>query len=1163
MSVKIRVALLYCACFLTVGSMVYPFPSLAKKKEKDIWQTHETLTNRLSAEWYKIGVLKNDLESISDILNDLRDFELFPEKITKLYDNKIVAIDKEIEKKEERVNEILTELNRLRTPLADAIAILREMVIGEAVKDMFIIIEQGDMERIARMIEIKHDIDVLWKEVNHLLNFINSQMGFEAFKHDQSYGVEKEFFAIIKANLGQQADDYYAKLNSMKDSLISRAGNIEKTKMYKIERHHITDAIQSKKFAITKRKLLNMKKRYTEQRYHHELNVLLTKVYFSLGEYHSAHKTVRLIPQDPAFIPEKELYTLQSWYAQEEYEKIWQRGKDFDFLILIGDNRNLVLWLVMESGLLLNKKADFSRFAGQMEPNSAYSLHIMHALARSYIKNKQMKIALSICKKALEKKSENETDNPVYNRILLLNAQTLFEMGEYRDALNSFFMLLNNGTFFEEALFGIAWCYIRLEMYKKAETTLRKLINQSPESPYAAEAIMTMTKRFVNKAQYEWNKTVYLINMEKRVQGVLKQLSDRINTTKNRDNVKKYRSAYSELTKLLKQIKGEKREDYIGISSYFKQALTICNLVSKHYETGSFQEISFSEKREKILHKLDSLLLASKNEGRVIVQSGISTKQQRQRVKTIKKLVDNSYLISAELQLSRYKWEKEYLDWEKTLLGDREKQIDKQYNREKDTTKQRNYKQQKKRITIKIDSLVAEDNTLHEYWYGKLSTVLARLVETPLEGKDEIYLRYHLGELYYNDENREFARAYEKYEKMIMHHDSMMVLFNQGTLLEMPLMPKVPALDHSKSIHQFRTNILKYPGDSSLAPSKYSLAWCYNDLGIFDSAVARMADVALNHHNSRFAPQAWMYLGEHYFDNAKVDSAINAYKSVIKYPESEWFDEALYKLAWSHYRLSNPDKAISSFLALVDLGKDETSGKALLETESLDYIAISFSESDITGAKGLKRAKAFCRKIGDNEKSTQILHRLANVYEEQGRMAMAEKTYNTLLTMYPTYKNSPLVESDLIAVKAKDMTLEEVNSLKVNFFKKYNRKSPWAMQHTDSRTVAIADSVAESQLYDASIAYHQIALQKNDTASYNKAISAYRDFIHYYPTSSQANECHYNLAEILFSIGDYYRAAEEYIAVSKRYPDSKYRETAAWNAIVASQNLLKQEGKSE
>ena len=69
----------------------------------------------------------------------------------------------------------------------------------------------------------------------------------------------------------------------------------------------------------------------------------------------------------------------------------------------------------------------------------------------------------------------------------------------------------------------------------------------------------------------------------------------------------------------------------------------------------------------------------------------------------------------------------------------------------------------------------------------------------------------------------------------------------------------------------------------------------------------------------------------------------------------------------------------------------------------------------------------------------------------------------------------------------------------------------------------------------------------------------YENFIKSYPLSPHASECHYNLAEIRFSLGDYQQAAEDYIAVSMRYPDSKYRETAAWNAIVASQNLLKKE----
>jgi TolA-binding protein len=132
--------------------------------------------------------------------------------------------------------------------------------------------------------------------------------------------------------------------------------------------------------------------------------------------------------------------------------------------------------------------------------------------------------------------------------------------------------------------------------------------------------------------------------------------------------------------------------------------------------------------------------------------------------------------------------------------------------------------------------------------------------------------------------------------------------------------------------------------------------------------------------------------------------------------------------------------------------------------------------------------------------------------------------------------------------------------LKLDFYRKYCRGSDWAKTQTDAETILKADSLAENQLYDAAIGYHQMALQKNDTAAYTRALSVYTDFIRAYPKSGRTSECHYNLAEIEFSIGHYRRAAEEYIAVSRRYPDSKFRETAAWNAIVASQNLLKMEG---
>ena len=172
---------------------------------------------------------------------------------------------------------------------------------------------------------------------------------------------------------------------------------------------------------------------------------------------------------------------------------------------------------------------------------------------------------------------------------------------------------------------------------------------------------------------------------------------------------------------------------------------------------------------------------------------------------------------------------------------------------------------------------------------------------------------------------------------------------------------------------------------------------------------------------------------------------------------------------------------------------------------------------------------------------------------------MAQKTYTTLLRVYPENKKSPVVEAELMAVLEKSLAAEDANFSKIEFFNKYNKNSEWAKMQDDLVTRRCGDSLSCKLLYDASISYHQLALQKNDTASYNAAAEYYRTFITYYPLAWQASECHYNLAEIMFSLGNYTQAAEEYITVSKRYPGSKYKETAAWNAIVASQNLLKQE----
>ncbi|MBD3392157.1 MAG: tetratricopeptide repeat protein, partial [Chitinivibrionales bacterium] len=813
----------------------------------------------------------------------------------------------------------------------------------------------------------------------------------------------------------------------------------------------------------------------------------------------------------------------------------------------------------MESGMALGIDTDYSRLAGMVAKEQPYHFHVLHALARSYMARGQAPTALSVLQSALRSKPRYEVDEGAYRELLLTTARAHFQNGEFDKALERFFALLDKEEDFEEALYGIAWCYIRLGKYEKAETTLRKLINQNPSSPLAAEAILLMARRYVNKAQYEWKKITYLSKEHGRLKKLADRLAEKIPADSTGPRVDTLRAARAEIESMVRRIETEQRADHDQIASQYGKALTICEMVQSHYETGSFQEMSFSESREKLLHELDSLLLAVGGDRAAAEQRRQRRSRADRDIAKVKDLVKQSRLLAAEIEIDQYRWERAYLQRKKTSLAAMIRAARGECDTAVDSAVRAQCPQKQRRLVARMDSLIALEEATRSAWYDRLTVRCARLLETPLDTADEIYLRYHLGELYYEKENEVFAARHEAYEEELTRYENQMALFRDGKLLTMPAESQPPRLSHEQSMRQYMRVVEKYPNHEKTAPVRYSLAWCFSDLGRLDSAVLQMTVVARDHPQSQFAPQAWMYLGENYFDAAKLDNAIEAYQSVMKYPESEWFDEALYKLAWAQYRKSNPGKAISSFLALVDLGEGEASGKALLEKESLDYIAISFSESDVSGEKGLEQAAMFVDKLGDPDRGTQILHRLANVYRDQGRFEMAKSTYRTLLQMYPDNRNSPHVESEFLSVLDRDLDLAQASRLKTDFFEKYNRNGSWAKTQTDTAAVSTADSLAARHLYDASVSYHQLALQGNDQSLYRTAANRYKDYIRAYPKSHVANECHYNLAEILFSLGSYQNAAEEYIAVSKRYPDSKYRETAAWNAIVASQNLLKQE----
>jgi TolA-binding protein len=531
----------------------------------------------------------------------------------------------------------------------------------------------------------------------------------------------------------------------------------------------------------------------------------------------------------------------------------------------------------------------------------------------------------------------------------------------------------------------------------------------------------------------------------------------------------------------------------------------------------------------------------------------------RQNIASIKQQVGRSRTQKVINELDWYRWHQEHIDWQKRGVTHSIDSIKTLLSAAVDSADSINLNRRSTQLNARLDSLVDAGDLLVSTWSAKLIPACAGVLTNLNDTTDEAFIRYHYGELLYTQENQHYAQAYQQYESALMRYESLNQAYARDTTIRVPLQPQPPQLSHDASKAVFREGLARFPTHPLAGAFDYSLAWCYSDLGIADSALMHMRELATTFPEHHYTPQAWMYIGEHLFDTGNLEEAVEAYKMVMNYPRSSWFDDALYKFAWTQYRLSNPEKAISSFLALVDLGSNRVDGKAILQKESMDYIAISFSESDMSGEKGLERAKRFVKRFGDEQKGTQILSQLARVYAEQGRYDLSKKTYQTLLGMYPQYAGSWEIESRLIDLTGKEMSQEETNQMRLRYFSTYHKNAAWSRSQSDQSMRAKADSTASTMLYDAALSYHQMALQKSDSQLYSQAADAYEQFITAYTAHPMTNECHYNFAEIKFSQGDYDRAAREYIAVSRRYPDSKYRETAAWNAIVATQTLLKQE----
>lgn len=343
----------------------------------------------------------------------------------------------------------------------------------------------------------------------------------------------------------------------------------------------------------------------------------------------------------------------------------------------------------------------------------------------------------------------------------------------------------------------------------------------------------------------------------------------------------------------------------------------------------------------------------------------------------------------------------------------------------------------------------------------------------------------------------------------------------------------------------------------------YMKAFALMEAGRMGDALVEYKRILDEFPNSKFVPDSHMAFAESLFPHDYA-AALVRYQDVLRYPESELSDLALFKSAWCLWKLGKTTDAATRFRQVLDLdgklaGVSADRRRRLLELqdEALEYLIQVFTEDERNTAADLHE---FLAGIGGDKYAERVLRRLSRAFFDQGRFARAIEAYSMLLTSQPNDPNAPQHQRQIAAAYAAlDDTPHTVEALQA-LAQNYGPASKWAQNQADPGSVTRAQEAAERAVRTQAMRYHERAQKEKQLADFERAAQLYRVHVTSFPDSTYNYEVTFYLAELLFHrLNEQEEAGEYYLKAAKANPKGKFTKDALYNAIVAFEGVRTQE----
>ncbi|MBD3374170.1 tetratricopeptide repeat protein [candidate division KSB1 bacterium] len=416
------------------------------------------------------------------------------------------------------------------------------------------------------------------------------------------------------------------------------------------------------------------------------------------------------------------------------------------------------------------------------------------------------------------------------------------------------------------------------------------------------------------------------------------------------------------------------------------------------------------------------------------------------------------------------------------------------------------------------------------------------------ETADRVMMR--LAELYYEKTQADFQEDMSEFDRLY-------ALYERDQIDQPPV---EPSKDLSSSLHMYALIIEEYPKSTYVDDAFYNIGFLLEESGHLDSAFTFYQKTLAEFPNTELKPDLLMRIGEYYFNppNNQVEVAIEYYKQILEFETSPRYDEALYRLGWSYYRLSQYDRAISYFTLLADdvyntrqFDPERKYTNPSLVEEAVEYIGLSFLEKG-----GPDAAINYLREIGGRPYGVDILERMGDAYmREKEDYALAIRAYELLLEEYPDVGVAPQVQNNIVLCLRRQEEDALAFLARDLLYTRYHQGTEWWEKNKDEQVRETAYILTETALRD-NISWLLNSAQEEDRQDiYYQAVVESEKYLRSFPSDSSTPLIHWNMALTLDTkLDQQERAYDEYLKISNLYWDSQYQRFAAKNAVALARD---------